>query len=147
STLDPDALTSTCWPKRDEHCLVGFLAVTINPGIHKGLEQNFKGTLIGLCPRFFELPDLKEVIRKFDRKDTTLVVTAALTIVHEMQHVFMTTGKGRLCVDHKYDAEECKKLDEKKKITNAQNMALFALDVTAHPERGCLSPKEGCCWC
>lgn len=106
SALDPDALTFTCWPKKDDHCRVGLIAGTINPGIHKGLEQNFKGTLIGLCPRFFELPDLKEVIRRFDKKDKTLVVTAALTIVHEMQHVLMTTGKGRVCDDHKYDAEE-----------------------------------------
>jgi hypothetical protein len=29
-----------------------------------------------------------------------------LTIVHEMQHVLVTTGKERNCVDHVYDAQQ-----------------------------------------
>ncbi|KPM42667.1 hypothetical protein AK830_g3866 [Neonectria ditissima] len=105
--LDPNGLTFTCWHPEDLHCQIEMIAGTIPPGWHQGLKKEFKGTLIGLCPDFFELPRLEETIRKFERKDKTLRLTAPLTIVHEMQHILLITGKERWCTDH-YDASKKK---------------------------------------
>ncbi|KAF5012335.1 hypothetical protein FDECE_1562 [Fusarium decemcellulare] len=99
NTLDPYGLTFTCWGRNDEHCTSGMVAGTIPPGRHQGLNKDSRGTLIGLCPSFFESPSLEEAIAKFEQNDPSLLNTAALTLIHEMQHVPLITGKERNCID------------------------------------------------
>ncbi|VUC20425.1 unnamed protein product [Clonostachys rosea] len=141
--LDPRALTFTCWPIGEDHCQARFIAGTINPGLHPGSGLDFAGTLIGLCPRFFDSPDLQTVIQQFQGSNQHQTENSAgLTLVHEMQHVLATTGTKRNCTDVivgnavAYDTERCRGLSNEDKIKNAQNMAFFALDVRANQGRG-----------
>ncbi|KAH6884134.1 hypothetical protein B0T10DRAFT_551061 [Thelonectria olida] len=159
-TLDPTAVTFTCWPQEDIRCgRYGLVAGTKNPSFPENTNKDFKGTLIGLCPRFFNLPQLDGVLKQFDPGNAnTLVSSGALTLVHEMQHVLLATGKERWCDDKAYNTAVGrdqvvhgkleKGLNDTMKLRNTQNMALFALDITANPERGCApAGKKWCCWC
>ncbi|KAF4992723.1 hypothetical protein FDECE_13629 [Fusarium decemcellulare] len=104
--LHPNAVTFTCWPEEDPRCnrtgRYRWVAGTKNPR-----DKDPAGTLVGLCPMFFELPRLEEVIREFDpdRADTR-VSSTALTIVHEVQHVILATGEYRVCEDIAYPTAE-----------------------------------------
>ncbi|KAJ3549462.1 hypothetical protein NM208_g497 [Fusarium decemcellulare] len=104
--LDPNAVTFTCWPEEDVRCnrsgQYGWVAGTKNPR-----DKDPAGTLIGLCPMFFDLPKLDEVVREFNPNNPdTRVSSAALTIVHEMQHVILATGDDRVCRDIVYPTAE-----------------------------------------
>lgn len=83
----------------EEHCQRGYIAGTIAPGYHEFFKMNFGGTFVATCPLFFQLPKLDEVIAKLDQDNPQLVLTSALTLVHEMQHVVLTTGEDRYCDD------------------------------------------------
>ncbi|KAF4470895.1 Subtilase [Fusarium albosuccineum] len=104
--LDPNAVTFTCWPEKDIRCnrsgQYRWVAGTKNPS-----GKDPAGTLVGLCPMFFELSTLEEVVREFDpNRADTRVSSAALTIVHEMQHVMLATGEDRVCKDIVYHTAE-----------------------------------------
>ncbi|TDZ38302.1 hypothetical protein CTRI78_v010877 [Colletotrichum trifolii] len=146
-TLDPQGLTYVCWPQDEHHCELGFIAGVIRPGYHPGLRTSFRGHVLAMCPKFFNLASQDEVAAALKRESPTLRLSAALTLVHEMQHVNLTTGNDRLCDDQIeqsrihgrgvgcYDIKCCSSIPDENKIQNAQNLALFALDVAAFPER------------
>ncbi|CCF42767.1 hypothetical protein CH063_02919 [Colletotrichum higginsianum] len=146
--LDPKGLSFVCWPQSDRHCQMGYIAGVMPAGYHPGFNTVFKGPILAMCPRFFNLPSQDEVVKALTQESPTLMLTAGLTLLHEMQHVNLTTGDERLCDDQIemskthgqgfgcYDIKCTTSIPDEAKIKNAQNYAFFALDVTAFPHRG-----------
>ncbi|TDZ20140.1 hypothetical protein Cob_v007047 [Colletotrichum orbiculare MAFF 240422] len=112
-TLDPQGLTYVCWPQDEDHCELGFIAGVIRPGFHPGLRTSFRGHVLAMCPKFFNLASQDEVAAALKKESPTL----------------------RLCSS----------IPDENKIQNAQNFALFALDVAAFPERGKRNEKGKSC--
>ncbi|TIC89522.1 hypothetical protein CH35J_012769 [Colletotrichum higginsianum] len=152
--LDPKGLSFVCWPQSDRHCQMGYIAGVMPAGYHPGFNTVFKGPILAMCPRFFNLPSQDEVVKALTQESPTLMLTAGLTLLHEMQHVNLTTGDERLCDDQIemskthgqgfgcYDIKCTTSIPDEAKIKNAQNYAFFALDVTAFPHRGKQTDEE-----
>ncbi|TQN64023.1 Neutral protease 2-like protein MEP5, partial [Colletotrichum shisoi] len=74
------------------------------------------------------------------RSQRTLVPAAGFALLHEMTHItavvddFEYWKDGLASTDVAYEPSECIKLPDMGQINNAQNYALFALDVSANPE-------------
>ncbi|TDZ25558.1 hypothetical protein Cob_v001813 [Colletotrichum orbiculare MAFF 240422] len=74
------------------------------------------------------------------RSQRTLVPAAGFALLHEVTHItavvddFEYWTDGLASQDHAYEPSECIKLPDLRQINNAQNYALFALDVRVNPE-------------
>ncbi|OHE99115.1 hypothetical protein CORC01_05608 [Colletotrichum orchidophilum] len=146
--LDPKGLSFACWLASEQQCKRGLIAIVMAAGYHPGFKTNFNGPVLAMCPRFFTLPSQDQVIKALEQESPELQLSADLTLVHEMQHVSLTTGNERFCDDQIelsktygkgngcYDIKCCTSIPDEAKIKNAQNFALFALDIAAFPQRG-----------
>ncbi|OBR02094.1 protease [Colletotrichum higginsianum IMI 349063] len=125
---DPERLVYACPAAGSNLCASGEAAAVINAG-----DSGFRVNLLYLCPSFFNKVSHSRMLSNWRRG--TYTSSAGLVLLHEMQHLDAVVGSERRCVDHAYSVSGCEDLDDEEKITNAQNFAFFALDVTASPPR------------
>ncbi|KAK1978612.1 hypothetical protein LZ30DRAFT_691303 [Colletotrichum cereale] len=108
--------------------------------------RDVKGNWVFLCPPFFSRLMSTLPGTMVARKRGNLAPNRGFSLLHELFHITSIVGEDRLCEDHAYDDADCRRLPDSKKILNAQNMALFALDVTANPDRAspaaCPNPRR-----
>ncbi|TDZ29742.1 hypothetical protein C8035_v004233 [Colletotrichum spinosum] len=123
---DSERLVYACHALNDGACASGEYAAAINFG-DVGMQAN----LIQLCPSFFKKASHSQMLRNWRKGIYT--PSASLTLLHEMQHLDAIVGANRRARDYGYSISECENLDDKTKISNAQNFAFFALDVLANP--------------
>ncbi|WQF84696.1 Putative metallopeptidase, catalytic domain superfamily [Colletotrichum destructivum] len=141
--FSPTGLTYMCAAEENEACNDGTIASALQHGVN-----GIWGNVFLLCDRFFERTSYKRMLRIW-RSERIPMLASAFTIIHESQHMGAIVGKSRRCTDVKnpkprpedtsplcYHPDCCATLSSKDKIRNAQNMAFFALEVTANPERG-----------
>ncbi|KAK2051919.1 hypothetical protein LY76DRAFT_673060 [Colletotrichum caudatum] len=144
SLLSPTGLTFVCIPKDFDLCAPSAVAIAYEIGV----LQN-TGPLVALCPRFFNSVKWKNMVEDWRasgwEQSGKVALTSGFTLLHEVQHLSGIVGKERRCTDIKnyapaptdvskmcYHPYCCKHISDKDKIRNAQNLAYFALDVTAN---------------
>ncbi|KAK2039827.1 zincin [Colletotrichum somersetense] len=121
-----NAITFGCFPPDPVDCSEQTFAVAIDG----------RYIYVMLCPPYFS-----QVITNYDeafvswrekREDINL---GGLILLHEMLHQRIVVGWNGYASDHAYSAENCLNLPSSMKAKNAENYALFALEVKANPER------------
>ncbi|KAK1977803.1 hypothetical protein LZ30DRAFT_752604 [Colletotrichum cereale] len=97
-------------------------------------------TMISFCPAFFSsrLNTKAEMERKW-RQDSDPLMSRGMVLLHEVQHMATATTRHLKSYDYAYSAEQCRWLHDASKTQNAQNYALFALDISVYPEKGVAS--------
>ncbi|KAF4331992.1 hypothetical protein FBEOM_14220 [Fusarium beomiforme] len=115
----------------------------------------FGATLLVLCPDFFgNKPNLDSAVQLWKTEHTLGDnLSRGFALVHEVQHMMQgTESEEERCddlldpfEDNKdcYSASCCFRLSDAQKIKNAQNYAIYALDVLAFPETAG-SPSSSC---
>ncbi|KAK2004226.1 hypothetical protein LX36DRAFT_480351 [Colletotrichum falcatum] len=107
-------------------------------------------TFLILCPRFFKRRETNAQTIKMYKKDFGArgKVSKGYILLHELQHMEKATSPNPPADDlddplsylhgggQCYTASCCARLSDSKKIQNAENFALFALDVSAFPRAG-----------
>ncbi|OHF00687.1 hypothetical protein CORC01_04004 [Colletotrichum orchidophilum] len=123
---DPERLVYACPAAGDSFCASGEAAAVVNAG-----DYGFSVNLLYVCPSFFNKVSHSRMLSNW--RQGTYTPSAGLVLLHEMQHLDAVVGSERRSVDHAFSVRGCEDLDDEEKITNAQNFAFFALDVTASP--------------
>ncbi|KAF5975961.1 hypothetical protein FCOIX_7403 [Fusarium coicis] len=115
----------------------------------------FGATLLVLCPGFFEnKPNLDSAVQLWKTEHTLGDnLSRGFALVHEVQHMMQATeSEEERCDDLQdpfeankdcYSASCCFRLSDAQKIKNAQNYAIYALDVLAFPDTAG-SPSSSC---
>ncbi|RBR17559.1 hypothetical protein FVER53590_12078 [Fusarium verticillioides] len=115
----------------------------------------FGATLLVLCPDFFEnKPNLDSAVQLWKTEHTLGDnLSRGFALVHEVQHMMQATeSEEERCDDLQdpfeankdcYSASCCFRLSDAQKIKNAQNYAIYALDVLAFPDTAG-SPSSSC---
>ncbi|EFQ36524.1 hypothetical protein CGRA01v4_14151 [Colletotrichum graminicola] len=94
-------------------------------------------TMIYFCPEFFSSRRISETEMKKQWGQTSSgQMSRGMILLHELQHMATATTNSEHCSDYAYEPELCKSLGDGRKIRNAQNYALFALDVSVNPNKG-----------
>ncbi|KAF9784191.1 hypothetical protein IL306_008119 [Fusarium sp. DS 682] len=102
----------------------------------------FGATLLVLCPDFFgNKPNLDSAVQLWKTEHTLGDnLSRGFALVHEVQHMMQgTESEAERCDDLQ---DPCYRLSDAQKIKNAQNYAIYALDVLAFPDAG--SPSSSC---
>ncbi|KAK1955722.1 hypothetical protein LY78DRAFT_708051 [Colletotrichum sublineola] len=102
-------------------------------------------TLLAVCPAFFneKVSPNARMVRAFRNNENMESYSKGFYLLHELQHMPKAAYPDPPPIDIEnprgdgmcYKASCCSRLKDDQKIKNAQNFALFALDVTANPER------------
>ncbi|KAK2051667.1 hypothetical protein LY76DRAFT_528119, partial [Colletotrichum caudatum] len=121
-------------------------------GVFEQFSQNSDGsvdfvgpTMLSLCPPFFQsTTTLDQMVQTWKAGLTIEPMSRGFTLLHELQHMRKTTSPNPKADDVQnpndsgsgcYSPGCCAALPGADKIRNAQNYALFALDVLTFPER------------
>ncbi|KAL0938160.1 uncharacterized protein CTRU02_207891 [Colletotrichum truncatum] len=123
---DSQRLVYACPAADDIVCSSSEAAAVVNAG-----DQGLGVNLLYLCPSFFNKVSQSTMLSNWKRGEYT--PSAGMILLHEMQHLDAVVGADRRSIDHAYLVRDCEELKDEEKITNAQNFAFFALDVTANP--------------
>ncbi|OBR13429.1 Subtilase [Colletotrichum higginsianum IMI 349063] len=121
-------------------------------GVNSATESQpavFGTTMLLLCETFFDATRAsnKKMIENWRAESSVGEMSRGFALVHEVQHMLLATGDGERAddlnnpffgiVDDRsedcYSANCCFRLSAAEKAKNAQNYAIFALDVTAFP--------------
>ncbi|KAK1843827.1 hypothetical protein CCHR01_13532 [Colletotrichum chrysophilum] len=121
-------------------------------GVNSATESQpavFGTTMLLLCETFFDTTRAsnKKMIENWRAEGSVGDMSRGFALVHEVQHMLIATGDGERAddlnnpffgiVDDRsedcYSANCCSRLSAAEKAKNAQNYAIFALDVTAFP--------------
>ncbi|KAH7253528.1 uncharacterized protein BKA55DRAFT_663016 [Fusarium redolens] len=115
----------------------------------------FGATLLVLCPDFFgNKPNLSSAVELWKSEHTLGDnLSPGFALVHEVQHMIQATeSEEERCDDLQdpfednkdcYSASCCFRLSDAQKLKNAQNYAIYALDVLAFPDTAG-SPSSSC---
>ncbi|WQF80935.1 Putative metallopeptidase, catalytic domain superfamily [Colletotrichum destructivum] len=149
--LSPTGLTFTCAAENDESCSSGTIAMVYEDG-HQHQGHKWAGNVILLCRGFFLKKSHKTMIKTWRKSKDEASLSAGFALLHEVQHISAIVGKERRCIDaknlapapndvsklcyHYHWSNSCANIPDAMKISNAQNMAFFALEVTANPTTG-----------
>ncbi|KAK2028141.1 hypothetical protein LX32DRAFT_720965 [Colletotrichum zoysiae] len=111
---------------------------------HRRNKQRVGPTIVALCPEFFSnrISTNAKMIESYRRDIYMENYSRGFYLLHELQHMPKATEPDPPAIDVKdlngdgdcYSIRCCALLQHHLKISNAQNFAFFALDVTAYPE-------------
>ncbi|KAK1967841.1 hypothetical protein LY78DRAFT_633120 [Colletotrichum sublineola] len=155
-----DSIVYACPPITSapvEICKPSSYAAVVSPSFQKpdGSTEPAGATILALCPKFFESTTTIDQMVQAWKSGLTLMEPTSRDIVllHELQHMRKATSPSPPTVDVQdpnsgngagcFSASCCAALPAADKIRNAQNYALFALDVLAFPERA--KPQSRAC--
>ncbi|KAK1979237.1 hypothetical protein LZ30DRAFT_726784 [Colletotrichum cereale] len=119
------AVVFGCFPQDPESCKDKTLAVAVD-GRH---------SYVMLCPGYFELSKDYEGAFASWREERKDIDVGGQILLHEMLHQRIVVGWDGYANDFCYSPEGCMQLHDSEKIKNAENYALFALEVKANPAR------------
>ncbi|TQN64241.1 hypothetical protein CSHISOI_11192 [Colletotrichum shisoi] len=146
--LSPTGLTFACAAEDNNSCSGVTIARVYEDG-HRQQGGEWKGNVILLCKIFLAKKSHQTMIKKWRKSKEEAGLSAGFALLHEVQHVSAIVGKKRRCIDvenlapapndvstYCYHAHCCANIPDAMKITNAQYMAFFALEVTADSTTG-----------
>ncbi|GJC95899.1 subtilase [Colletotrichum higginsianum] len=112
-------------------------------GVNSATESQpavFGTTMLLLCETFFDAARAsnKKMIENWRAESSVGEMSRGFALVHEVQHMLLATGDGERAddLDNPFFGivdDSCFRLSAAEKAKNAQNYAIFALDVTAFP--------------
>ncbi|OHW98910.1 subtilisin-like serine protease pr1j [Colletotrichum incanum] len=129
-------------------CADGAMVAGVNSATENA-PAVFGATMLLLCETFFDKTRAsnKQMIEHWRAESSVGDMSRGFALVHEVQHMLIATGDGERADDLDnpfygflddrsrdcYSANCCSRLSAAQKVKNAQNYAIFALDVTAFP--------------
>ncbi|KAK1973881.1 hypothetical protein LZ30DRAFT_539810, partial [Colletotrichum cereale] len=147
-----DSLVYGCPPPNDKVCADRTMASNIQAfGVKEdGTTQDIGPRVLVLCPIFFDLKSTNEEMLKNWQQTLSLSLhnSKGRVLVHEVQHMDKATSPDPAADDLPesipdffgndicYSPGCCARLPNRDKMKNAQNFALFAVDVLAFPDAG-----------
>ncbi|KAF4448237.1 hypothetical protein F53441_8344 [Fusarium austroafricanum] len=142
-SITPSSLVYACPPAEAEVCEGDTVAAVQSRTDDR--DAVFGATLLAICPSFFGGKATLDDAVQLWKKELTLGdnIPRGFVLLHEVQHMLQATEKGERCDDLMdpydsnkwcYSASCCNRLSDADKIKNAQNYAIFALDVLAFPD-------------
>ncbi|KAK2022909.1 hypothetical protein LX32DRAFT_497719, partial [Colletotrichum zoysiae] len=148
NTVSNSSLVIACPPSSPGPCTDQGMVAGVNSPTEDG-PATFGVTLLALCPNFFDSsrPTNKQMIQSWRAQNSFDSMSPGFTLLHEVQHMLTATGPGERAEDLPnpffdgnaetaqdcYSPSCCSRLPVADKAKNAQNFAIFALDVTANP--------------
>ncbi|KAK1993470.1 hypothetical protein LX36DRAFT_586282 [Colletotrichum falcatum] len=147
-TVGNNSLVFACPPSSPGPCSDGAMVAGVNSPTESG-PSTFGVTLLVMCPTFFDSGRLTnaQMVQIWKAQNHFEAVSAGFSMLHEVQHMLIATGPGERAEDLPnpffdgntetaescYTPSCCSRLPVADKARNAQNFAVFALDVTANP--------------
>ncbi|KAK1990817.1 zincin [Colletotrichum falcatum] len=120
-----DGIVFGCFPPDPKDCKSDTFAVSVDN----------RYSYVMVCPEYFKVStNYEEAFLAWRDKRKNMDVGGHI-LLHEMLHQRIVVGNDWYASDYKYTPEQCLKLPDWKKRRNAENFALFALEVKANPER------------
>ncbi|KAF9871569.1 hypothetical protein CkaCkLH20_10980 [Colletotrichum karsti] len=129
-------------------CADGAMVAGVNSATESA-PAVFGATMLLLCETFFDATRAsnKQMIDHWRAESAVGSMSRGFSLVHEVQHMLIATGDGERADDLDnpfygflddrsedcYSANCCSRLSAAQKAKNAQNFALFALDVATFP--------------
>ncbi|KAG5816552.1 hypothetical protein H9Q74_000851 [Fusarium xylarioides] len=153
STITESSLVYACPPTSEPVCDGNTMAAVQSATGSRAAV--FGATLLVLCPDFFEnKPNLDSAVQLWKTEHTLGGnPSRGFALVHEVQHMMQATeSEEERCDDLQdpfeanrdcYSASCCFRLSDAQKLKNAQNYAIYALDVLAFPDTAG-SPSSSC---
>ncbi|KAK1948815.1 hypothetical protein LY78DRAFT_687342 [Colletotrichum sublineola] len=157
NTVSNNSLVFACPPSSPGPCTDEGMVAGVNSPTEVG-PATFGVTLLVLCPTFFDSrrSTNKQMIQAWKAQNQFDSVSPGFALVHEVQHMLIATGPGERAEDLPnpffdgntetaqdcYNPSCCSRLPVADKARNAQNFAIFALDVTANPVEN--EPADPC---
>ncbi|KAK1973328.1 hypothetical protein LZ30DRAFT_611175, partial [Colletotrichum cereale] len=143
--LTNDSLVWGCPPLADQGGQICRERVQASVARVRGVEN--APTMLILCPEFFEVNVTNaQMIELYKASLSNGDFSKGQILLHELQHMFKTTFPSPAPADLDeplpetfgnkdcYSAGCCARLPDSQKLQNAENFAMFALDVSAFPE-------------
>ncbi|KAF5709920.1 hypothetical protein FMUND_9764 [Fusarium mundagurra] len=152
-TITASSMVYACPPDSEESC-EGDVVAAVDSATGSRAAA-FGATVLIFCPAFFRnRPNLDSAVQLWKTKHTLgAKLSRGFTLVHEVQHMMQATeSEEERCDDLQdpfddnkncYSASCCFRLSDTQKIKNAQNYAIYALDVLAFPDTAG-SPSSSC---
>ncbi|EWZ47488.1 uncharacterized protein FOBCDRAFT_315640 [Fusarium oxysporum Fo47] len=153
STITESSLVYACPPPSEPVCDGNTVAAVQSATGSRAAV--FGATLLVLCPDFFgNKPNLDSAVQLWKTEHTLGDnLSRGFALVHEVQHMIQATeSEEERCDDLQdpfednkdcYSASCCFRLSDAQKLKNAQNYAIYALDVLAFPDTAG-SPSSSC---
>ncbi|CZR38346.1 uncharacterized protein FPRO_06463 [Fusarium proliferatum ET1] len=153
STITESSLVYACPPPSEPVCDGNTVAAVQSATGSRAAV--FGATLLVLCPDFFgNKPSLDSAVQLWKTEHTLGDnLSPGFALVHEIQHMIQATeSEEERCDDLQdpfednkdcYSASCCFRLSDAQKLKNAQNYAIYALDVLAFPDTAG-SPSSSC---
>ncbi|WDK19625.1 24 kda metalloproteinase [Colletotrichum graminicola] len=120
-----NAIVFGCFPTDPQYCTANTYAVA----------RDNRYSYVMVCPSYFGLSQkYTEAFASWRDKREDIDVGGQI-LLHEMLHQRIVVGADYYAHDYAYRPDNCLSLPDWKKKGNAENYALFALEVKANPER------------